>query len=264
MYSLGIVICYHLQANGLDLVYELFSGLYEIGTCRIARCAMYNIRSHLRHYNLMSDCKPRRRPSSLRITTRPVQVPIPPSLLTSPYLNSPESIFQREIVTPSLPSKADEQWLQDTVPLDAVETCMINVSEVKKGEKCISRRRSIPHLPHYDREFGHDGGWDRDYDSQFDSPEVASAPSSTAIRPCVLTGDVPAGNAMSPPSISISPGMVVARHFTDGEAPETSSQSQFSSDNPVAMDPLDKPPAGHRRVHSDVGGFNGTHSECRG
>jgi len=262
MYSLGIVICYHLQANGLDLVYELLSGLYEIGTCRIARCAMYNIRSHLRHYNLMSDCKPRRRPSSLRITTRPVQVPIPPSLLTSPYLNSPESIFQREIVTPCRrPSEADEQWLQDTVPLDTVETCMINVSEVKK-EKCILRRRSIPHLPHYDRGFGHDGGWDRDYDSQLDSPEVASAPSSAALRPCVLTGDVPAGNAMSPPSISILPGTITPRHFTDSEVPETS--LRFSSDNTVALNPSDKPPKPHRRVHSDVGGFNRTHSECRG
>lgn len=217
-------------------------------------------RSHPRHYNLMSDCKPRRRPSSLRITTRPVQVPIPPSLLTSPYLTSPESIFQREIATPCLPSEADEQWLQDTVPLDAVETCMINVSEARKEEKCISRCRSSPYLPRYDRECEHDGGqWDRDHDSQL---EVASAPSSVAIRPCILTGDVPAGNVMSPPSISILPGTIVPHHFTDSQAPETS--SQFSLDNTVTSNPSLKPSVGHRRAHSDLGGFNRTHDECRG
>ncbi|KAF8633701.1 hypothetical protein AX17_004359 [Amanita inopinata Kibby_2008] len=59
-----------------------------------------------------------RTPSSLKLPTRATHIPIPPSLLTSPYLNSPESIFQRDISTP-LPSEEDEQWLQDTVPLSA-------------------------------------------------------------------------------------------------------------------------------------------------
>lgn len=44
-------------------------------------------------------------------------VPIPPSLLQSPYLTSPESIFQRNVSPHKHPSEEDEQWLQDTVPL---------------------------------------------------------------------------------------------------------------------------------------------------
>jgi len=46
---------------------------------------------------------------------KPTQIPIPPSLLQSPYL-SPDSIFQRELPSSS-PSEEDEQWLQDTVPI---------------------------------------------------------------------------------------------------------------------------------------------------
>ncbi|KAF8892614.1 hypothetical protein BD779DRAFT_1670291 [Infundibulicybe gibba] len=57
------------------------------------------------------------RSHSLCLPNQPLHIPIPPSLLKSPYLNSPESIFQRIVSTPRFPSEEDEQWLQDTVPL---------------------------------------------------------------------------------------------------------------------------------------------------
>jgi hypothetical protein len=58
------------------------------------------------------------RPKSLRIPRRPVEPPIPPSLLAkASYLTSPHSIFRRALSTPHLPSQEDEEWLRDTVPL---------------------------------------------------------------------------------------------------------------------------------------------------
>lgn len=54
---------------------------------------------------------------SLRLPSQPAHIPIPPTLLQSPYLNSPQSIFQRAVSTPRLPTEEDEQWLQDTIPL---------------------------------------------------------------------------------------------------------------------------------------------------
>ncbi|KAJ7098122.1 hypothetical protein B0H15DRAFT_644957 [Mycena belliarum] len=54
------------------------------------------------------------RRKSLRIPSQPVQAPIPPSLLQSPHLNSPQSIFRRA-VSPRVP-RIDDEWLQDTVP----------------------------------------------------------------------------------------------------------------------------------------------------
>lgn len=59
------------------------------------------------------------RKRSLCLPTQPLNVPIPPSLLQSPFLNSPSSVFQRLVSAPCLPSEEDEQWLQDTVPLNA-------------------------------------------------------------------------------------------------------------------------------------------------
>ncbi|KAJ7109167.1 hypothetical protein C8R44DRAFT_884246 [Mycena epipterygia] len=55
------------------------------------------------------------RKKSLRIPAQPLQAPIPPSLLRSPHLNSPQSIFRRAMSPPRLPS-VDDEWLQDTVP----------------------------------------------------------------------------------------------------------------------------------------------------
>ncbi|KAF8638520.1 hypothetical protein AX16_010502 [Volvariella volvacea WC 439] len=59
----------------------------------------------------------RKRSLCLPNPNQSLHVPIPPSLLQSPYLNSPQSIFQRTVSAPRLPSEEDEEWLQDTVPI---------------------------------------------------------------------------------------------------------------------------------------------------
>ncbi|THU99384.1 hypothetical protein K435DRAFT_853424 [Dendrothele bispora CBS 962.96] len=66
------------------------------------------------------------RHSSLKLT-KPVHIPIPPSLLQSPHLN-PESIFQKPASVPSTPSEADERWLQDTVPVARTKDADGNLS----------------------------------------------------------------------------------------------------------------------------------------
>ena len=213
----------------------------------------------------MSDRMRPRRTSSLKLTTRPAHVPIPPSLLTSPYLTSPESIFQREIATPYLPSEADEQWLQDTVPLDAPEPVTGTISGLEVREEKIQflrRRRGSPHLYSRDWECEHNR-WDRNSQSQLSSPELLpSAPPSAAARPR-LTGAVPMGSVMSPPSISVIAGTISRRQSTDMTTIEVSPQRATDS---VVTDPSDESPRSlvHRRVHSDVTELDSTHSECPG
>ncbi|KAL1728644.1 hypothetical protein EV714DRAFT_214682 [Schizophyllum commune] len=50
----------------------------------------------------------------LRLGKLPDPAPIPPSLLGSPLLQNPDSIFRRGLTTPLRPSEEDERWLQDT------------------------------------------------------------------------------------------------------------------------------------------------------
>jgi len=57
------------------------------------------------------------RSHSLRLPSKPVDIPVPPSLAQSPYLTSPHSIFRRALSNPPVPSQEDEDWLRDTVPL---------------------------------------------------------------------------------------------------------------------------------------------------
>ncbi|KAJ3855585.1 hypothetical protein EV368DRAFT_34341 [Lentinula lateritia] len=68
-----------------------------------------------------SPAKPKRSPNraaSLHFrNAKTVDVPIPPSLLQSPYLHSPMSPFQKATSAPCTPSREDEQWLRDTIPL---------------------------------------------------------------------------------------------------------------------------------------------------
>ncbi|KIY51091.1 hypothetical protein FISHEDRAFT_71384 [Fistulina hepatica ATCC 64428] len=59
------------------------------------------------------------RASSSRFALHPVHIPIPPSLVGSPYLESPDSIFRHHIASHEPPRPVDEEWLQDTVPLDS-------------------------------------------------------------------------------------------------------------------------------------------------
>ncbi|CAA7267644.1 unnamed protein product [Cyclocybe aegerita] len=61
-----------------------------------------------------SPTRPMPRRRSLRLPVQPLEIPVPPTLRHSPYLNSP--IFQGELTSPRLPSEAAERWLQDTVP----------------------------------------------------------------------------------------------------------------------------------------------------
>lgn len=78
--------------------------------------------SSSRHRSSSRSVSPRR-PAPMNRTkslcVAPMHIPIPPSLLRSPYLNSPQSIFQRASSQSQSPSKEDEQWLQDTVPIYA-------------------------------------------------------------------------------------------------------------------------------------------------
>ncbi|KAJ7632417.1 hypothetical protein FB45DRAFT_1026589 [Roridomyces roridus] len=63
----------------------------------------------------MSQQGTSRRKKSLRIPLERAQAPIPPSLLQSPHLNSPQSVFNRR-PSRANDNNADEEWLQDTVP----------------------------------------------------------------------------------------------------------------------------------------------------
>ncbi|KAJ7349493.1 hypothetical protein DFH08DRAFT_959636 [Mycena albidolilacea] len=55
------------------------------------------------------------RKKSMCIPAKSLKAPIPPSLVHSPHLNSPQSIFRRA-TSPRAPPHVDDEWLQDTVP----------------------------------------------------------------------------------------------------------------------------------------------------
>ncbi|TFL06888.1 hypothetical protein BDV98DRAFT_556856 [Pterulicium gracile] len=70
------------------------------------------------HTRAMSAEDTTTRRHSFRLTAAPLEsLPVPPRLHQSPYLYSPESIFQRTSSIHKQPSEEDEQWLGDTVPL---------------------------------------------------------------------------------------------------------------------------------------------------
>ncbi|KAI0029833.1 hypothetical protein K488DRAFT_88354 [Vararia minispora EC-137] len=60
----------------------------------------------------------RARSAKSHLRTDPRPPPIPPSLIASPLLHSPRSIFRRSF-PPKIPSQRDEEWLRDTVPVPA-------------------------------------------------------------------------------------------------------------------------------------------------
>ncbi|KAK2460544.1 hypothetical protein APHAL10511_007014 [Amanita phalloides] len=138
----------------------------------------------------------RRTSSSLKISTRPAQTPIPPSLLTSPYLTSPESIFQREITSPSRPSAVDEQWLQDTVPLDTAEPGAMR----EDAASHVARRRSSAQ---YDRGCEHDSGVDI---SEFGSSPGFGGRAGHPVTGTTPPAAAPLGTSISPPSMSVPEG----------------------------------------------------------
>ncbi|KAF6764862.1 hypothetical protein DFP72DRAFT_1058673 [Ephemerocybe angulata] len=61
------------------------------------------------------------RRNSLRLANHPPNIPIPPSLLHSPYINTPKAHKEPATTTPTpathVPSEEEDYWLQDTVPL---------------------------------------------------------------------------------------------------------------------------------------------------
>jgi hypothetical protein len=58
------------------------------------------------------------RKSSLRIPNTPTDAPVPPSLLAkAPHLASPNTVLRRGAVDPKAPSREDEEWLRDMVPV---------------------------------------------------------------------------------------------------------------------------------------------------
>ncbi|KAF8841190.1 hypothetical protein BDN67DRAFT_967533 [Paxillus ammoniavirescens] len=59
----------------------------------------------------------KRRSLSLNYSRHPDAVPMPPTLANSPHL-SPNSIFWRKSSVPQYPSRLDDEWLRDMVPLD--------------------------------------------------------------------------------------------------------------------------------------------------
>lgn len=84
-----------------------------------------------------------------RLPSQPIHIPIPPSLVESPHLYSPQSIFRRASSTPALPSQEDEEWLRDTIPLGTEEgqkeptpssSRSPLVSSVTEGEKVTQSR----------------------------------------------------------------------------------------------------------------------------
>ncbi|KAH7930848.1 hypothetical protein BV22DRAFT_1028015 [Leucogyrophana mollusca] len=54
---------------------------------------------------------------SLYLPRRPDSIPIPPSLVNSPHLLNPESIFRKKIRFPKSPLREDDEWLRDLIPL---------------------------------------------------------------------------------------------------------------------------------------------------
>jgi hypothetical protein len=91
------------------------------------------------------------RSHSLRLTSKPVDIPVPPSLAESPYLTSPHSIFRRALSNPPVPSPEDEAWLGDTVPqswegqatLRAAKSLLSGMAVVRRDEEdCAPRGRS--------------------------------------------------------------------------------------------------------------------------
>ncbi|KAH0830504.1 hypothetical protein J3R83DRAFT_1955 [Lanmaoa asiatica] len=60
----------------------------------------------------------KKRSSLLTCPRHPDAAPIPPTLVNSHYLSSPNSVFRRESSMLRWPSQEDDEWLRDMVPVD--------------------------------------------------------------------------------------------------------------------------------------------------
>ncbi|KAG6821159.1 hypothetical protein H0H93_005379 [Arthromyces matolae] len=90
----------------------------------------------------ISDKSSLTRRKSLQLPSQPTAVPIPPSLLHSPYLD-PHSIFQRSLSMPHCPTEEDEKWLQDTIPLSSQKN-MGRLSTLSASSTTSSTEASSP------------------------------------------------------------------------------------------------------------------------
>lgn len=69
-------------------------------------------------HDTVSLDRTKRRSSFLTCRRRPDAAPIPPTLVNSPYLSSPNSVFRRKTSVPKWPSQEEDEWLRDMVPVD--------------------------------------------------------------------------------------------------------------------------------------------------
>ncbi|KAG9318412.1 hypothetical protein JVU11DRAFT_503 [Chiua virens] len=67
---------------------------------------------------LSTDNRTKKRVSFLTCPKGSDAVPIPPSLVNSPYLSSPHSVFRRKPPMLRWPSQEDDEWLRDMVPIN--------------------------------------------------------------------------------------------------------------------------------------------------
>ncbi|KAF9533383.1 hypothetical protein CPB83DRAFT_471409 [Crepidotus variabilis] len=79
---------------------------------------------------------------SLKLLTTTPEIPVPPSLRKSPYLRSP--LFSQGLPSPTPPSEEDEMWLQDTIPISASTSAILNPTMIAtEGGSPLSTRGSM-------------------------------------------------------------------------------------------------------------------------
>ena len=69
-------------------------------------------------HDTVSLNRTKKRSSFFTCSRRPDATPIPPTLVNSPYLSSPNSVFRRKTSVLRWPSQANDEWLRDMVPMD--------------------------------------------------------------------------------------------------------------------------------------------------
>ncbi|KAI9566500.1 hypothetical protein HD554DRAFT_1119801 [Boletus coccyginus] len=69
-------------------------------------------------HDTVSLNRTKKRSSFLTCSRRRDTPPIPPTLVNSPYLSSPDSVFRRKTSVLKWPSQAKDEWLRDMVPID--------------------------------------------------------------------------------------------------------------------------------------------------
>lgn len=69
-------------------------------------------------HDTVSLNRTKKRSSFLTCPRHPDTIPVPPSLVNSPYLSSPNSVFRRKSSVLRWPSQEENEWLRDMVPID--------------------------------------------------------------------------------------------------------------------------------------------------